>query len=504
MTSVGRIYTRLSRKKEDSTSLARQEELGRTELARRGVERIEVYREREGTSGFNRNAIRPEFDRMIQDTQQGDVVWAFAVDRLSRRGTAHLEGALLDRLDEIGATLVTGDGIDTSRGETEEVSLTFRAWQARQESRNMARRVKAAADERKAAGRWHGGRVPWGMVAEGGRLKPHPETGELARRVCEWLLRGDSAHVVADRLNEMGTPAPNGGTWNPSQIAQWAQRPSIAAYQAHRNRDRRTGRYDYRPTLYRDGSGSPVRVGTGLVSLGEWYRIQSHFRGRSQEVRVGTRRGKRGTSTTFGGIVRCGRCGGPMHGSGSKNGQPTNYICGRRANGRCEGNYASIKHVDHWIGEQYVTAVSAMEPGDELWEAAVQGWVRREHPEAVGDAEVAEGDVADAEAALDRLADLLADGVLDAETYTRQRARLEDRLSRAKEAERAARKKVADVTPFLDAETLREVWASAGPVAKRDLLLDVADHVVIQPATGPKFHPDRVVICWREVDTHRQ
>lgn len=497
MSSVGRIYTRLSRKKEDSTSLARQEEKGREELTRRGVERIEVYREREGTSGFKRGTARPEFDRMIQDAQPGDFLWAFAVDRLSRQGTAHLEGTLLDRLDEIGATLLTGDGIDTSRGETEEVSLTFRAWQARQESRNMARRVKSAADERKAAGRWHGGRLPWGMDTEDGHLKPHPETGDQARQVCEWLLQGDSAHAIAERLNGLGVTAPRGGTWNPSQVAQWAQRPSIAAYQAHRNRNRRTGRYDYRPTLYRDETGNPVRVGVGLVTLGEWYRIQAHFQDRSQEVRLGTRRGKRGTSTTFGGIVRCGRCEGPMHGSGTRNGWPTSYVCGRRVNGRCEGNYASIKQTDHWIGERYVAAISAMEPGDELWEAAVNGWVRREHPEVVGDAESTGSDVADAEAALERLADLLADGVLDVETYTRQRERLAERLERAKEAARRAQRRIANVTPFLDAESLREVWQNAERVQRRDLLLDVAEHVVIHPATGPKFSPDRVEIAWK-------
>lgn len=494
---TARVYARLSRKKEDSTSVARQVELCKTEANRLGATRVVEYREREGTSGYKKTALRPEFDRLMLELEAGDILLAYAQDRLSRQGVAHMEGAVLDRLDEIGARLVTLDGVDTARGESEEMMISFRAMQSRQESRNTARRVKSAADERKAAGRWHGGPLPWGMTSEDGHLKPHPETGELARQVCEWILQGESSHAIAQRLNDLGATAPRGGTWNQSQISQWAQRPSIAAYQAHRNRNRRTGRYDYRPTLYRDETGNPVRVGVGLVTLGEWYRIQTQFQGRSQEVRVGQRRGKRGTTTTFGSIVRCGRCGGPMHGSGTRNGHPTDYICGRRVSGRCAGNYAAIKHVDYWIGSQYTTAISAMEPGDDLWDAAVDGWIRREHPEALGDVEATGSDVADAEASLSRLADLLADGVLDAETYTRQRDRLSARLEKAREAERAAQRRVADVTPFLDASTLREMWQAASQTERRDLLLDVADHVVIHPATGPRFDPNRVEISWK-------
>lgn len=99
------IYTRLSRARHGQTSTERQEQESQALAARLGVPVREVYAEAPGTSGYAA-VRRPEFDRMLRELRPGDVIIAWALDRLGRRGMEET-GRLLREVEERGARIVT-------------------------------------------------------------------------------------------------------------------------------------------------------------------------------------------------------------------------------------------------------------------------------------------------------------------------------------------------------------------------------------------------------------
>src|SRR5690348_11839693 len=105
LAGVARVYTRLSRDKAEQTSTARQEADCRALAARLGYGAVEVYAEDPGTSGFA-DVERPARDRMLAELRPGDVVIAWAWDRLTRRGMED-SGRLLRIVEEASARLVT-------------------------------------------------------------------------------------------------------------------------------------------------------------------------------------------------------------------------------------------------------------------------------------------------------------------------------------------------------------------------------------------------------------
>src|SRR5207248_1279500 len=97
-------------------SLAEQEQDGMSEADKAGAPVVAVYREKEGTSGYKKDAKRPEFDRAVADLRAGRIatLWVWALDRLSRRGVAIL-GPLLEQLEGTGRRIIFwDDNLDSS------------------------------------------------------------------------------------------------------------------------------------------------------------------------------------------------------------------------------------------------------------------------------------------------------------------------------------------------------------------------------------------------------
>ena len=111
------IYTRLSNADENSTSTQRQETECREYASRHDLEVVEVFVD-EGISGY-KDVERPAFDEAVDNLARGefDVLIAWKLDRLSRRGMGQV-GAILDKLENTGRKIVTVvDGVDYMLGD---------------------------------------------------------------------------------------------------------------------------------------------------------------------------------------------------------------------------------------------------------------------------------------------------------------------------------------------------------------------------------------------------
>jgi site-specific DNA recombinase len=222
------ICTRLSNADENSTSTKRQETECREYASRHDLEVVEVFVD-EGISGY-KDVERPAFDEAVDNLARGefDVLIAWKLDRLSRRGMGQV-GAILDKLENTGRKIVTVvDGVDTSQA-TGRLMIGLLAEMARSESVNTSVRPKAQRREAREKGRISVGSPPWGMTRrEDGSYVPDLETGPIAREVLDRVLAGEATINLVRWLNSNGHFTTRGNYWTQAALSRWMHFPTLA------------------------------------------------------------------------------------------------------------------------------------------------------------------------------------------------------------------------------------------------------------------------------------
>jgi site-specific DNA recombinase len=171
------IYLRISKAKDGSTVSVDNQLPPCLELARRRFEGwiIDLHPYDEGGSLYIDNDItgsgarlRPAFEQLLQDARDGKVhaIVAWDVDRLSRdpdRDNARII-ELAERYDVQLATVTGEYDLATSSGR---LHFRIKGAIARSEIEHRSERTKLALDQLAAAGRWLGGKRPFGYLIVG-------------------------------------------------------------------------------------------------------------------------------------------------------------------------------------------------------------------------------------------------------------------------------------------------------------------------------------------------
>jgi site-specific DNA recombinase len=215
------ILVRLSKQsREENLSRDGMENDCRALAARLGCEVVHV-RIDDGISGAVRD--RPGYQAWLADGRSGavDTLLTWSVDRASREG-ANALAALLDVAegkDETGAVVrppvrvVDTKGIDSNDEDTWRLRLLIAGEVARSERRAMSERNQAARSRLRKAGRWPGGKIPFGCKVvkrrdpESGKVGKYLEPDEsgpapLLREAAERLVSGDTMRSLAHWLTQ--------------------------------------------------------------------------------------------------------------------------------------------------------------------------------------------------------------------------------------------------------------------------------------------------------------
>lgn len=492
------LYLRRSRKDLGTNrSLAEQEAECRTLAVSRGLDVVEVYREREGTGASARSRQpRPEWDRALADLDAGDrfrtvIVWA--LDRADRRGAASL-GALLDKHAASGRRILGVDGTDTG-DDRQRLATIVRGEIAREEAENIGKRVARTKRSRRADGRWLGGRPPYGLRVVEGHVEPDPETAPLARRIADEALAGRSLWQITHDLNAEGDPGPRGNGWRIGSIAQMLRAPAFAGLQSFRQK-LPSGGWPAIAEVYRDEeTGEPVSVGVGIITPAERSRILAALGRRTRDDSRTARRGKREVRSLLGDVLRCDGCGGRAATSGAS------YRCAALSTGRnCEAPFVAPRDgLDEYVSGRFLSRLAALEPGDPLLVEIAARWVARTDPDTVADRVEAEANVEAVDADLARARRLAVSGVLTEAEAAEEIGRLRELRERAVQRLAALPSPAIDVSPLLDLAASREAWAAL-PVAEGRAYLGLAVrevHVSRAGRRGIRFDPAaRVDVLW--------
>ncbi|MFE2033174.1 recombinase family protein [Streptomyces scopuliridis] len=376
------LFLRRSTLQDDKTTLQAHERDLRERAAREGLTVRKVWKEE--LSAFKVWVKREEFDNAIAAVLAGVVchllVWK--LDRLSRRGMGQV-GLVLDQFDTKGARLVAHmDGLDSSIPQHRGL-FAWLAEQARAESYNTSTRTRRTKAEKKITGAWPGGQPPYGLRVRKGKTETehHPKEYATARRVAELLLLNNAAAKVAQTLNSEGLKTRRGGEWRSSTITQLAHSPAWAGLMpVHERYTDEAGRERWRATdepLMRP-DGEPVRVGAGVVTVGERARILAGLRSRTSEGLASGRRGKPAAQSLLSGLLKCGRCGGNMTRGGPQ------YRCYRRVNmgkAACQGMTVLVKDADSVLSSAFMARVTSFREEHEVFKELARRWLAYQDPE---------------------------------------------------------------------------------------------------------------------------
>ena len=225
------LYCRISQDRDnDLLGVKRQEQACRDLARARGWKVFEVFVD-DDVSAFS-GKRRPGYEAMVEAVKAGlvDAVVTWAPDRLTRH-PRELED-LIDLLDAhklAVATHLAGDyDLSTSGGRM--VARTVGAV-ARHESEVKSERVKLKMSQIAQAGRYLGGKRPYGYERDG--MTVRPAEAKQVRFMVELVREGLGLRRVEQELNARGVKSAEGREWSYSAVRGILTNPRIAGLSHH-------------------------------------------------------------------------------------------------------------------------------------------------------------------------------------------------------------------------------------------------------------------------------
>jgi len=294
------IYARQSITREGSASLKTQVDACRQAAKRLKVKVVAELVEAPSTSGYrNRGRSRPKFQELLELIRNGEIecVIAYKTDRLSRGGGPGW-APLVDAFETAGRD--PDRAIATTDGWVSEFEIGIRSAMDREESKKTSdRMLDVRRREAKEGIPRIAGRRALGYLRDFSDVVP--EEVALIEEAVERVLAGESVWSICTDWNTRGVATVTGRPWTVQTLTSILRSGRIAGLREHRG---------------------------VVVSKGKWPAIVSLDVHEQLVVALSPKRkvGSRARTYPLVGLLRCGRCGGPLR-SLARDGGARSYAC---------------------------------------------------------------------------------------------------------------------------------------------------------------------------------
>ncbi len=456
------LYLRISKNDDPegdgrSKGTVRQEKDCRAEVRRRGWQAVEPVYLDDDRSAFH--GRRPAYERMLEDVKAGlvDAVIAWHEDRLLR-SNAELEDlvVLVEATGAVITTVTAGDvDLETPEGR---FKARIQAAVARKESEDKSRRLRRMHADKRDRGEWKGGPRPYGYAKDG--VTPEPAEAAVLAEMVSRVAAGETLTGVADDLNARGIATAAGARWVPANLRRTVLNPRYIGRATHDGQDVGEG-------------GWPA-----VVDEPTWRRAQHLLTAEDRPKRRSARR-----YLLSGGLLVCGRCGGPLVSKPRHypSGIVGTYRCRPARQGGCNGVVIVADPLEQLITDQVIRRVESPAFAKALRSRA-------------GVDRSAMATIAAIEAQRDELAEALGSGAISLREFKIARAKQDERLAQAT-TQAAADHTTAAVGRYAGRPgVLRQHWPTMTLDRRQAVIRAMVDHVVINPATrgANAFDPNRV------------
>ena len=225
------IYARVSTDKQTETSVEQQIRLCTNECEKNGYTVVAIYKD---VGSGKDDSKRPEFQRMLSDMSEWDILVTYALNRLYRNVIATIQ--LVDQLKNNGKNFLCLDqgGIDTN-SIAGSMILKFSAVIAENYRLENSKRTSDGMKGRKNAG-LHTGRPPYGYSSkktrtlrkeDSGILEVVPEEADVVKLIFQSRDAGLSHKDIAERLTENNVPTRKGNAWNYTTVRDILKNQSL-------------------------------------------------------------------------------------------------------------------------------------------------------------------------------------------------------------------------------------------------------------------------------------
>ena len=432
----------------------------RAECDRRGYVVVEVITEDEASASEYAKGSRLGYAdaiAMLAD-DRADALVAWHLDRIWRR-PSELE-ALIE-LGNHGKSIVTLNGEYDLTNSDQRLNLRMGVIVAAKASEDSSRRIRAKHEDIAMAGRFAGGKRPFGYDIDKdgpGGLRLRDDEATQIRRWVEILTAGGG---LADCVDAATVPPVIAGEWSVSSVRGILMADRLSAVRTHTITDPKNPRR-------RVQAGSYQATWEPILTVDEQATVK-----RLISLRGGSRRPTEQWRHYMlsGGLAVCGACGTKLSASGGSNGQKR-YNCLSNIGG-CGSLSVSAARLEETVEEMVFHAA----------ETSIPVAFQQTH------------DPADDQAQLSELMEDYASKLITRDEWQTARKIITDRM---REGER--RSQSDPLAPYRQPDALRNAWPTMSNGARRVVLDALLAAVVVEQRgpTGRRFDKSRVMPRWRE------
>lgn len=335
--AICRAYRRVSSEEQAKSGFSLLAQKDRLEqFARSQGWTIIQHYEDDGYSA--KNMKRPALQRMLADSQPGEIILVYKLDRLTR--SVQDLYWLLDRFQKTGALFKSSTEDFSTTTANGRLFLSLVGAMAQWERETISERSTLGLAQKAQKGEWGGGPVPFGFkavewivdgrpVVRKGRtliqLVRDPDLAHIVEEIFARYLAGQGVRSISVWMNdEKRVRAAKGGKWSDTSISRILQNPLFCGLI-------RQGQRSARP----DAEVGPLREAINvepIVSVDVWQQVQSMFEARKgMPPRLAT-----GT-WPLSGVARCGICGRALTKSPHAEKHRRYYRCLGYVRGLCGG-----------------------------------------------------------------------------------------------------------------------------------------------------------------------
>ena len=362
------IYCRLSRDDHNGTlesmSIANQRQVLVDYVTEKGWTLRDCYID-DGYSGTNFD--RPDFKRMIHDAEIGKIDCIITKD-LSRLGRNYVEAGYYTEeyfIEHDIRFIAINDGIDTMHDNNDIAAFhhVLNEFYPKQVSKKVKQVKKKSAEQ----GKFMGSQAPYGYMKSPKNkhvLIIDEEAAVIVKRLFNEFANGDSARMIADKLNAEGINTPRfyhyekmGRTnplteeknvWGSATITQLLKNQVYIGNMVQGKRQVVSFKTKKMRTVPPENWIVVENTHTPLIEMSLWERVQKRLSNPNKKIR----RTKIDTVGLFSGLVKCSDCGMPLAYMRRqlKEREKGVYRCSRY------NNNGITACTSHYIDEEYISA----------------------------------------------------------------------------------------------------------------------------------------------------
>lgn len=457
------IYARISSDREGAGLGVQSQEADCRDLAASlGWTVVSVHTDNDVSaySGKPRRGYRAMLEELVDG--RVDAVLAWHTDRLHRSVTELEEYATLCDAHTVTTHTVKAGHIDLSTPSGRLVARQLGSV-ARYEVEHMVERQRRAKLRSASAGKWKGGRRPFGYAGDG--VEVIDDEADAVRKGGTAILAGESLRGVMRSWNAAGLTTSTGRPWDANSVRRVLLRPRNAGLMEHQ------------------GEIVGSAEWPAIVPEEEWRAVYAVLTDSHRKTTTGN------TGKWLGsGLYRCGVCGERLVGTSVN----------KRRSYRCKAGHVTrtLRDVDDYVCKVIAARLRRTDAADLLASAS----------RVDQDTRALEGRAVTLRVRLNQLAAMFAEGAIDAQQLTEATRGLNSEISSVRDQISDAFRGTA-VSGIADAPDPGSAWLDA-PLDRKRAALDALAVVTLVKGAGGRprgwqagesyFRADLVKIDWRQ------